>query len=93
MITTAIQVERQVSPSRLGELGVTAWPIWSKEVSEFSWVYDTQETCYLLAGRVRVTPEQGEVVEFGQGDLVTFPAGLRCTWTVLEPVRKHYQFA
>ncbi|AGP40227.1 hypothetical protein SCE1572_40435 [Sorangium cellulosum So0157-2] len=26
------------------------------------------------------------------GDLVTFPAGLNCTWEVRSPVRKHYRF-
>ncbi|NET86216.1 MAG: cupin domain-containing protein, partial [Moorea sp. SIO1F2] len=26
------------------------------------------------------------------GDLVTFPAGMSCTWKILSNVRKHYQF-
>jgi uncharacterized cupin superfamily protein len=46
----------------------------------------------LLAGDVIVTPEGGEPVRFGKGDLVTFLAGLSCTWKVLQPVRKHYRF-
>ena len=36
--------------------------------------------------------ELGESVPIKAGDLVEFPAGLRCTWTVHQPVRKHYQF-
>lgn len=90
--TINIQIEHQPSPERLEELGVSNWPIWTKEVSEFPWTYDETETCYLLAGDVIVTPDGGEPVQFGQGDLVTFPAGMSCTWKILVAVRKHYLF-
>ncbi len=90
--TRAIAIESQPSPARLEALGVLTWPTWSKEVSEFPWTYEEAETCYFLAGRVTVTPDGGEPVTVGQGDLVTFPAGMSCTWQVTEPVRKHYQF-
>jgi hypothetical protein len=40
---------------------------------------------------VVVTPEEGEPVTVGEGDLVTFPEGMDCTWKVREPVRKHYR--
>jgi uncharacterized cupin superfamily protein len=76
----------------LERMGVGSWPVWEKEVSEFPWFYDETETCYVLAGRARVTPQEGEPVEFGPGDLVTFPKGMGCTWKVEEPVRKHYRF-
>jgi hypothetical protein len=39
-----------------------------------------------------VTPQGGEAVTVGQGDLVTFPDGMSCTWKVTKPVRKHYRF-
>lgn len=67
-------------------------PTWCKEPSVFDWEYDTGETCHLLEGEVRVVTSDGDVVEFGAGDMVTFPAGLRCTWEVRAPVRKHYRF-
>jgi len=70
--------------------GVLSWPIWEKEVSRFDWYYDSIEECYLLEGKVAVETEDGEKVEFGKGDLVTFPRGLSCTWDIKEPVRKHY---
>lgn len=63
----------------------------SKEVSVFDWEYDSIEICYLLRGDVRVTTADGEVAEFGAGDMVTFPAGLKCTWEVRAPVYKHYR--
>ena len=89
---TPIQIERQPAENRLSELGVRSWDIWTKEVSEFPWHYDEQEICYFLEGDVEVTPDGGTPVRLGKGDLVTFPAGLSCTWKVLEPVRKHYRF-
>ncbi len=90
---TDIRVEKQVGEDRLQSLGVRQWPVWSKEPSEFPWTYDATETCYLLEGRVIVKPEVGDPVEFGKGDLVTFRSGLKCTWKVLETVRKHYTFS
>jgi hypothetical protein len=86
-----ILYERNPSPAKLDVLGVFHWPIWEKEVSTFPWSYDQQETCYFLAGEAVVTPEGGEPVTLRKGDLVTFPAGLRCTWEVRSPVRKHYE--
>jgi len=87
-----IVVERGPSRARLEALGVFAWPVWEKEVSTFPWEYAAEEVCYLLAGEVVVTPEGGEPVTLRPGDLVTFPAGMRCTWEVRTPVRKHYHF-
>ena len=85
-----IKVE-QPSEEKLEELGVKSWPIWEKEVSEFDWHYDSKEVCYLLEGKVEVETETGATVEFGAGDLVTFPEGLDCKWNVKEDVKKHYQ--
>ncbi len=87
-----ISIERQPSRDRLNELQVTSWPIWQKEVSEFPWTYDMQETCYFLEGDVIVTPAGGQPVQMGKGDLVTFPAGMSCTWKILQAVKKHYCF-
>jgi len=72
--------------------GVMSWPIWEKEVSRFDWHYDDTEECYLLEGKVVVETENGENVEFGKGDFVTFPKGLSCIWDIKEPVKKHYNF-
>ncbi|MBN2494208.1 MAG: cupin domain-containing protein [Deltaproteobacteria bacterium] len=87
-----IKIEKQPPEQRLASLGVRSWPIWTKEKSEFPWSYDASETCYFLEGDVTVTPEGGEPMRVGKGDLVTFPKGMRCTWKVALPVRKHYHF-
>lgn len=86
-----ITVEKP-SPDKLASLGVTRWPIWTKEVSEFPWSYSSQEIAYILEGEVTVIEQGGEAVNFGAGDLVTFPSGLACTWQVKKALRKHYQF-
>ena len=72
--------------------GVVTWPIWEKEVSRFDWYYDETEECYLLEGKVVIETDDGEKVEFGKGDFVTFPKGLSCTWDIKEPVKKYYNF-
>jgi len=87
-----ILAERVVGEGRLAELGVRRWPIWTKEPSSFPWTYDEPETCYFVEGDVIVTPDGGEPVRVAKGDLVTFPAGMSCTWEVRAAVRKHYRF-
>ncbi|MBP7055904.1 MAG: cupin domain-containing protein [Candidatus Omnitrophica bacterium] len=86
-----IKVERP-SEKSLKERGVFGWPIWTKEASRFDWSYDSTEECYFLEGDVTVETRDGQKVNFGKGDFVTFPAGLSCTWIVKKPVKKHYNF-
>ena len=87
-----IHIEHNPSEERLSALEVLRWPIWQKDISTFPWTYDDSETCYLLEGDVIIAPDDGAAVRIKKGDLVTFPAGLSCTWEILQPVRKHYAF-
>ena len=87
-----ITIEHHVTPAKLDAMDVDAWPIWTKEVSTFPWTYDQTEVCYILEGEVIVTPVGGEPVSIEAGDLVTFPAGMSCTWEIKEAIRKHYLF-
>jgi len=68
------------------------WAVWEKEVSEFPWEYNAQEQFLVVEGKAQVTPDGGEAVSFGAGDFVTMPSGLKCTWKVIEPIKKHYRF-
>jgi uncharacterized cupin superfamily protein len=86
-----IHVEKPTE-EKLEKLGVDSWPVWKKEVSVFQWEYDEKETCYLLEGEVEVSPVNGKPVKFGKGDLVIFSEGLKCTWNIIKPVKKHYKF-
>jgi uncharacterized cupin superfamily protein len=92
MPEVTILCEHKPSPAKLEVLGVEDWPIWRKEVSKFPWAYSQTEVCYILKGRFLVTPNGGETQEFVRGDLITFPAGLECTWEILESVEKHYTY-
>ena len=87
-----IKVEKNVSEAKLRKMGVFAWPLWEKELSEFPWFYDEKETCYFLSGEAEILREGAKRLRVGKGDLVTFPKGLSCTWIVRRDVRKHYKF-
>ena len=67
------------------------YPVWSCEPSEFPWTYSSTEQCLIIKGEATVTTDSGEM-SFGPGDLVTFPVGLSCTWTVSKAVKKYYTF-
>ena len=86
-----IVVEHHPDQARLDRLGVSRWPTWSKEGSVFPWVFPEQEIAYILEGECVITPEGGQPVHFGKGDLVTFPAGLKASWEVKQPLHKHYK--
>ena len=48
---------------------------------------------WILEGEIIVTPDGGEPVKIVENDLVSFPAGMSCTWEILSPVKKHYNFS
>lgn len=85
-----IKIEK-LSENEINEKGIKTWPVWTKEVSEFDWYYDSPEQCLFLEGKVKVKTSEGDY-EINKGDFVTFPEGLECIWIVLEPVKKHYKF-
>ncbi len=82
---------KKLSETEINELGIKSWPIWTKEKSTFDWHYDSKEMCLFLEGKV-IIEANGEKIEIGKGDFVTFPKGLSCVWNVIEPVKKHYFF-
>ena len=88
----SILIEHNVSPAKLDVLYIEDWPIWKKEVSEFEWEYDKSETCYIIEGEAIVTPIGQEPVTITEGDIVTFPKGMKCTWKITEAIEKHYSF-
>ena len=88
----SILIEHNVSPAKLDVLYIEDWPIWKKEVSEFEWEYDKSETCYIIEGEAIVTPVGQESVTITEGDMVTFPKGMKCTWKITEAIEKHYSF-
>ena len=84
-------IVKRADEKELSELKIDSWSTWECEPSRFDWEYDREEWCYLHDGRAKVNTSSGEV-EIKKGDLVKFPKGLKCSWNVLEKVRKVYIF-
>ncbi len=85
-------IVQKLNSKETEDKGISSWPIWTKDVSEFDWYYDATEECLLVQGLVEVTTQKGVKVTVEAGDFVIFPQGLACTWRVIEPVKKHYRF-
>ncbi len=85
-----IKIEKPTK-EKLKELGVENWCPWQCEPSTFDWEYADTEIAYIIEGSVDVETDQG-MVSIAAGDLVTFPAGLKCVWHVKKPIRKVYTF-
>ncbi|KAL1356150.1 hypothetical protein HN51_008134 [Arachis hypogaea] len=86
-----VKIEKNPPQSKLTELGVTTWKTWEGGPMKIPWSFETEETMYLLKGKVKVIVEgSGGSFEIGGGDLVVFPKGMNITWEVIEAVRKHY---
>ncbi|THU52030.1 hypothetical protein C4D60_Mb06t37300 [Musa balbisiana] len=75
-----IVVERDPPKWRLLELGIRSWPKWGCSPGRYLLRFDAQETCCLLKGKVKPYNEgSSQCVEFGAGDLVVIPKGVRST--------------
>jgi uncharacterized protein len=77
-------------PTEREKENANSWATWSKEISEFPWFYDDQETCFILEGEAQVFDNKGNAISFKAGDMVQFEEGLECTWKVIKPIRKKY---
>ncbi len=64
--------------------------LWEAEPATWRVAYTEHEYCEILAGRIRMRHEDGDVREVGPGDRFVVPAGWRGTWEVLERARKVY---
>jgi len=84
-------IVENLSPERINEKGINSWPIWTKEVSRFDWTYTGDEECLILNGEFTVETDEGSF-NIKPGDFVTFKDGLKCTWDITVPVKKHYNF-
>lgn len=85
-----IKISRPSEEELKGQ-NIRNWPVWEKEASKFPWTYDSEEICYIIEGEIIVETDI-ETVHIQPGDLVTFPAGLKCVWDIRKAVRKHYHF-
>ncbi len=78
-VTTAVQP--------LGVEGDMEVGVWEHSVGTSSDV-EVEEIFVVLAGRGRVTCDQGGVIELAPGVVGLLPSGARTTWEITEPLRK-----
>ena len=62
--------------------------LWRCAAGSFRWVYDEEETIYVVDGGMTLTFPDGRVQRVGKGDTVYFPAGAVARWDVDSHVHK-----
>lgn len=85
-------IVQHLSEEEIKQKGIRNWSIWTKEISRFPWTYDCVEQCLFIEGDVIIETKEGNT-SIQAGDFVTFEDGLECTWNILKPVKKHYNFS
>lgn len=86
----ALMIEKNASHHTLAKHDVFSWQTWEKEPSQFVWQFAEREKAYVLHGKVNIKVHgSDEVYLLEKGDFVTFEAGLRTYWHVIEPFKKH----
>lgn len=63
---------------------------WEATPGTYHTTYDKYEFVHVIAGRVTITPDGGEPIEFKAGDAFAVEAGFKGTWVITEQVRKHF---
>ncbi len=64
---------------------------WQSEPGASRWEFtDRGEIINVLAGRMSVEEDGGELIDVHPGDVVVFPVGWKGVWTVTETLRKFY---
>ena len=72
---------------QVGSVEGAAVGIWEHSIGTSGDV-EEDEVFIVLSGRATVTPQGGEPVEFGPGDIGRLAEGTRSTWVVHETLRK-----
>jgi uncharacterized cupin superfamily protein len=61
---------------------------WECTAGVFRWVYDEEETIYVIDGGMTLAYPNGETRKVGKGDVVYFAPGDTAVWTVESHVQK-----
>jgi len=64
--------------------------LWRAEPMSFPYPFANDETIHVLEGQLEVKLEDGETLNLGPGDLVSFTKGTNSTWTVKTPFKKFF---
>jgi uncharacterized cupin superfamily protein len=73
--------------------GGDAWShtamLWRCEPMTFDYDFPGDESFVVIEGRVRIALKDGSgVIEFGAGDVGSFPKGAKSVWTVVQTIVK-----
>jgi uncharacterized cupin superfamily protein len=68
--------------------GTACTIFWDCTAGHFKWIYDIDETVYVIEGAAIINEHGGAEQRVQAGDTVFFPAGSRADWTVEKYVRK-----
>jgi uncharacterized cupin superfamily protein len=68
--------------------GTACTLIWDCTAGRFNWIYDIDETVYVLEGSFSLKDRSGNIRRVVAGDTVFFPVGSQAEWTVETYVRK-----
>jgi len=64
--------------------------VWECTPGPSRWTLETNEFVHVVRGSMTVTPDGGEPLEVGAGDVAVFPRGWSGSWTIHERLRKLY---
>ena len=68
--------------------GTSSTLIWDCTAGRFNWIYDIDETIYVIEGSVVIKDPSGTSCRLSVGDTIFFPAGARAEWHVENYIRK-----
>ena len=85
-----ILVEHSPSPMKLEVLNVDDWPIVREPSGMIERHYDQTETSYIAEGEGVIHSEDGDTIEFYEGDMITILPDTSCRWNITEPIERHY---
>jgi len=66
--------------------------IWECTPGSYHATYSAYEYVVLISGVITITPDGGVPVTVRAGDAFVVEKEFRGTWTIVEPVRKHFDF-
>jgi uncharacterized cupin superfamily protein len=80
--------EVRTSVAALNSTARTRGGIWECSPGKFQRQVAQAEFCHFLEGECTFTPEGGETIEIGAGDVVFFPPNSKGVWDIRKPSRK-----
>ena len=82
-----VSIQSPCSASFIIQHGIKNWPVWECGPSNFIWEYEEKEICLIIEGKATIKTLKGEIYNIKSGDLVQFPKGFSCKWTITKVLK------